>query len=239
MSDVVKILIAGDTVIPDNFPVDNVISEGILNMFRDADIKILNLEAPVTSSTEKLSKTGPHLKNAKANITKMLRALSINVVTLANNHVLDYGAKGLEDTLAFLKKEEVRSVGAGMDLEAASKTLYYETNQGLIAIVNFAENEWASATENSSGANPMDVIDNSKQIEIASRKARFVLVIIHGGHEYYNLPSPRIQKQYRHYAECGASIVIGHHTHCISGYEMHNGIPIFYSLGNFLFPKKN
>src|SRR6185369_4870371 len=62
-----------------------------------------------------------------------------------------------------------------------------------------------------------------------------VIVIIHGGHEYYHLPSPRMVKQYRFYAENGADAIIGHHTHCTSGYEVYKNVPIFYSLANFLF----
>ncbi|HLR37093.1 MAG TPA: CapA family protein, partial [Chitinophagaceae bacterium] len=67
----------------------------------------------------------------------------------------------------------------------------------------------------------------------------FVFVIVHGGHEYYNLPSPRMQKQYRFYAEQGADIIVGHHTHCINGNEIYKNTPIYYSLGNFLFTKSN
>ena len=106
-----------------------------------------------------------------------------------------------------------------------------------IAIINFCENEWSIAEEDSAGANPMDFIDNANQIREA--KAVHDKVIVHGGHEYYNLPSPRMQKQFRFYADQGADIVIGHHTHCISGNEVYNGVPIYYSLGNFLFTKNN
>ena len=81
----------------------------------------------------------------------------------------------------------------------------------------------------------MDIIDNANQIREAKASHDKVIVIVHGGHEYYNLPSPRMQKQYRFYADQGADIVIGHHTHCISGNEVYNGVPIYYSLGNFLF----
>ena len=62
-------------------------------------------------------------------------------------------------------------------------------------------------------------------------------MIVHGGHECYNLPSPRMQKQYLFYADQGADIVVGHHTHCISGYEVYKGVPIYYSLGNFCLPR--
>src|SRR5690606_16683331 len=82
-----------------------------------------------------------------------------------------------------------------------------------------------------------DVIDNVRQIKREKQISDKVIVIVHGGHEYYNLPSPRMVKQYRFYAENGADLVVGHHTHCISGHETYNGVPIFYSLGNFLFTK--
>jgi poly-gamma-glutamate capsule biosynthesis protein CapA/YwtB (metallophosphatase superfamily) len=76
----------------------------------------------------------------------------------------------------------------------------------------------------------MDIIDNANQIKEAKATHDKVIVIVHGGHEYYNLPSPRMQKQYRFYADQGADFVVGHHTHCISGYEVYNGVPIYYSL---------
>jgi len=83
------------------------------------------------------------------------------------------------------------------------------------------------------------LINNFKQIQEARRKADFVIVIVHGGNEYNHYPSPRMVKQYRFYAEYGADAVIAHHTHCISGFEIHNNVPILYSLGNFLFTKNN
>src|SRR5690606_39051508 len=98
---------------------------------------------------------------------------------------------------------------------------------------------WASATETTAGANGMDLIDDVKAIREAKTKSNFLFVIVHGGNEHYNYPSPRMVKQYRFYAENGADAVIGHHTHCVSGYERHNNVPIFYSLGNFLFTKAN
>lgn len=198
-------------------------------------MNIVNLEAPVTNSESKILKTGPNIKSNRDSTANVLKALKIDLVTLANNHVLDYDEKGVEDTLAFCKQHGVKTVGAGMNLKEASKTLYLGTEEGKIAVVNFAENEWSSATETAAGANPMDIIDNAAQIKDPRKNADYVVVIIHGGHEYYNLPSPRMQKQYRFYAEQGADIVVGHHTHCINGHEVWNGVPIYYSLGNFLF----
>ena len=121
----------------------------------------------------------------------------------------------------------------------ASKYITLEKDGLKIAIINFCENEWSIAEAGSPGANPMDIIDNASQIKSAKESHDKVIVIVHGGHEYYNLPSPRMQKQYHFYADQGADIFVGHHTHCISGNEVYKGVPIYYSLGNFLFTMNN
>lgn len=226
-----KINITGDFVVTR----ENAIDPGLIRVFENSDLNIVNLEAPVTSSINKIIKTGPHIKADEQMTKKAFKELKIDLVTLANNHVFDYGKQGIEDTLEFCRQNKIATVGANVSLESASKSYYIETVEGRIGIVNFAENEWASAKENEAGANPMDLIDNAKQIKKTKLEADYVFVIVHGGHEYYNLPSPRMQKQYRFYADCGADLVVGHHTHCISGYEVYNKAPIYYSLGNFLF----
>ncbi|WP_276390837.1 CapA family protein [Eudoraea chungangensis] len=230
-----NIKITGDLVINKSYTLDS----DVIDFFKNSDLNIVNLEAPVTTTTSKIIKTGPHLKSDIELTRKILKELKVDLVTLANNHVLDYDHQGIKDTLQFCKDYDINTVGAGTNLENASKTFYFDTSVGKIGIVNFAENEWASATEKRAGANPMDIIDNVRQIKESKLKADYLFVIIHGGHEYYNLPSPRMQKQYRFYAECGADLVVGHHTHCISGFEVYKEVPIYYSLGNFLFTSDN
>src|SRR5690606_31139432 len=131
-------------------------------------------------------------------------------------------------TLTFCKSNSFATVGAGMDLREASEIKYLNADIGVIAIVNFTENEWSIATDSSAGANPMDIIDNAAQIKEAQANADIVVVIVHGGNEHNPYPSPRMVKQYRFYADCGASMVIGHHTHCIGGVEKYGKVPIFY-----------
>jgi hypothetical protein len=231
-----KILITGDLLVNIEYSVDR-IDKDVIDLFGKSDFNIVNLEAPVTKSSSKILKTGPHLKSNEESVQLVLKTLNVNLVTLANNHVLDYDEEGVLDTLSFCRRNNIQTVGAGQNLEEASQTLYLDIQEEKIAIVNFAENEWASATKEAAGANPMNIIDNANQIKEAKSRADYVIVIIHGGHEYYNLPSPRMQKQYHFYAECGADLVVGHHTHCINGNEIYNGVPIYYSLGNFLFTR--
>lgn len=208
-----------------------------LDLFKNADLSIINLEAPLTDTDDPILKTGPNIKLAPKCID-FLTFAGIKVATLANNHIRDFGDQGVIDTISVCKDKSVDIVGAGRSLDEATRPLYKVVKGKTIAIVNFAENEWSNATDDSAGANPLDIIDNARQIKDAKTNADIVLVIVHGGHEHCHYPSPRMVKQYRFYAEQGASVVIGHHTHCISGYEIHNEVPIFYSLGNLFFPSK-
>lgn len=236
-----KILITGDFFVSDNFKGQQLFDPSVIELFESADYRIVNLEAPLTSDEKKnrILKTGPHLRSSADTTLPYLQQLRVDLVTLANNHIMDYGAKGLSDTINCLRENNMSFVGAGKDLREAAKPFTLEKDGLRVAILNFAENEWSIAEDSAPGANPLDIIDNVKQIQEAKRSHDKVLVIIHGGHEYYHYPSPRMAKQYRFYAENGADAIVGHHTHCIGGYEVHQGTPIFYSLGNFVFTKSS
>jgi adenosine/AMP kinase len=236
----VTINIAGDFCVTPEFMNKELLSEDIIDFFIQPAINIVNLECPVNNEGEKnkIIKHGPHLQTTE-DIFKLLKKLNVAAVTLANNHILDYGTQGLELTLQACRKNDIAAVGVGKNLKDAARHIIIEQNNYRIAIVNFCENEWSVAGEETAGANPLDIIENLNQLKKARTEAGFVIVIIHGGNEYYNLPSPRMIKQYRFFAENGADAVIGHHTHCISGYEIHQQVPIFYGLGNMLFTKKS
>ena len=193
-----KILIAGDLFVSDQFYNDNIIDKSVQDLFSKADYRIVNLEAPITDdrSENKIIKTGPHLRMSEQTAISVLNQLNIDGVTLANNHILDYGTKGLLDTLNTLKRDKISYVGAGVNLKDAAKFITLNSEGMKIAIINFCENEWSIAEEDSPGANPMDIIDNAYQIREAKATHDKVIVIVHGDHEYYSLPSPRMQKQY-------------------------------------------
>ena len=232
-----NLIIAGDFFISDNFKNQTLIDSSVEELFACADLRIVNLESPLTANEprNRILKTGPYLRSAAGTVLPYLQQLKIDLVTLANNHILDYGVKGITDTFSTLQENQINYVGAGHNLQEAAKPFTLEKDGIKIAILNFAENEWSIAKEDKPGANPLDIIDNVNQIKAAKATHDKVICIIHGGHEYYHLPSPRMQKQYRFYAEQGADAVIGHHTHCISGNEVYKNVPIIYSLGNFLF----
>lgn len=232
-----NLFIAGDLYVSDRYRGKELFDPSVVTLFAGADYRIVNLEAPITikKKQQRILKTGPHLCAAKETTLPLLKKLGVDLVTLANNHIMDFGRPGLIDTLKNLESVRIDAVGAGRDLLEATEPFILEKDGIRIAILNFGENEGANAERGKPGANPLDVIENLKQIREAKRICEFVIVIIHGGQEDFHFPTPRMVKQYRFYAENGASVIVGHHPHCISGHEIHEGSPIFYSLGNFLF----
>lgn len=238
----ININIAGDLFLGrriESIARDNPVSlfdEKILDQFQSSDLNIVNLESPITEAgvENRILKSGPFLK-ASPSASGVLNLLKINLVTLANNHIYDYGDKGLSDTLSLCKSQNIATVGAGLDIDKASEIFVKKYEQTTIAIVNITENEWSIANDFHGGANPIDIVNNTRALHAAKKKADIVILIVHGGHERFHYPSPRMVNQYRFFAEEGASIIVGHHSHCLSGYEIYKGVPIFYGLGNFLF----
>ncbi|MEQ8704187.1 MAG: CapA family protein [Phaeodactylibacter sp.] len=216
--------------------VPQVLPEAFRTLIKSVDVAATNLECPITQVEQPISKTGPALKGSSKALDFLAEA-KFQLVTLANNHIMDYGAKGLEDTLGALQDKAISSVGAGKNLEDASDIYLYNSKGKTLAIINVAENEWSTTHGEYPGANPIDPIHVYQQIKAAQQQADFILVITHGGHEMYELPSPRMQSWFRAFIDMGADAVVNHHTHCISGYEVYRDKPIFYSLGNFLFDK--
>lgn len=238
-----KIFIAGDFC-----PYDRVATmvankdfsffDGVKDLIKEADYSIVNFECPVVEGDAKpIAKCGPALRTERAAVAAMKYA-GFNCATLANNHFRDFGDSGCLTTLEELEAQDMDYVGGGKTLAEAQKVLYKEIQGKKVAIVNFCENEFSIATATTAGAAPLDSVDNYHQITEARRNADFVLVIVHGGHEHYQLPSPRMKKLYRFFVEIGADAVVNHHQHCYSGYEYYNGKPIVYGLGNFCFDWK-
>ncbi len=208
------------------------------SIIQDVDLAIVNLEAPLTSHEKAKSKTGPALKADKA-FGAFLKKSGFGLTTLANNHIMDYGEKGLKDTIQALEETELAFVGAGKSIKEALQPFIHTSNEGkTLAILNFAENEWSTSKGDYPGAAGFDTVSNFYSIQEAKKKADFVLLITHGGHENYHLPSKSFRDLLRFYVDAGADAILNHHPHCISGIERYKGKPIYYSIGNFLFDKK-
>jgi poly-gamma-glutamate synthesis protein (capsule biosynthesis protein) len=239
----ISVLIAGDfcpqrrvAALFDKGDYASVLGE-IRSSVMDADYRIVNFECPVSEGNgNAIVKKGPNLRCTEKGL-EAVRWVGFDCVTLANNHFYDYGDDGVTNTLAACKKYGLDTVGGGMNFTEASKVLYREIGGKTLAIVNCCEHESSIATNKSAGSNPLNPIDQYYSIIEAKELADYVLVIVHGGHEMWQLPSPRMVQTYRFFIDAGADAVVNHHQHCFSGYEVYNGKPIFYGLGNFCFDK--
>jgi poly-gamma-glutamate synthesis protein (capsule biosynthesis protein) len=208
--------------------------ESVHPFFSQNNLNVMDLECPLTTSSEKLLKTGPHLK-ANPKTVEILEHLNCKLVATANNHFKDYGWKGMQETYKTLTENNIAWMGSGQNYAEASQTFFWVKDDITIAFINIAENEWSTTVNKDPGCHAMDVVNVFHKIKEAKDNADFIVVIPHGGHEHYALPSPRMKKWYRFFVDAGANAVIGHHTHIVSGHEVYKEAPIFYSLGNFCF----
>lgn len=238
-----KVLIVGDFV-PQNRCLTAIAKGDYLSQFEDvvgivqsADISIVNLESPIVEGNQKpIDKTGPNLCCPKET-AECIKNIGFDCVTLANNHFYDYGDAGVESTLRRCNEVGLIPIGGGHNIDEASSTVYLERDNSSIAIVNVCEREWSIASKKHGGSAPLYTIGLYYRIQEAKRKADYIIVIVHGGIEMYQLPTPSMQDKYRFFVDAGADCVINHHQHCFSGYEIYHGKPIVYGLGNFCFDR--
>ena len=242
MRNLVTLLVAGDFApkdrirsIVDEGRYEQVFSEEVREVIEKADYSVVNLEAPVIKDGYKpIKKVGPTLYANNTSI-KALRYAGFNLATLANNHMNDYGGDGVLNTIVQCKEEGLDTIGAGKNREAALKSLIKSFGDKRVAFINCCEHEFSITRPHEPGCNPIDIVEQSHAIKEAKSEADYVILIVHGGIEHYQLPTPKMQKTYRFFIEEGADVVINHHQHCYSGYEIYNSKPIFYGLGNFCF----
>lgn len=202
------------------------------------DYAVVNFESPIVEGGDKpISKCGPNLR-CTAKAVDAIKYAGFRCVTLANNHVRDFGDSAVERTIECLDAQGLDYVGAGKNTVVAAKILYKEIGGKKLAIINCCENEFSIAAKDHYGANPLNPVKQYYSIKEAKEKVDYVIVIVHGGHEHHQLPSPRMQDTYRFFVDAGADIVVNHHQHCYSGYEIYNGKPIVYGTGNFCMDKE-
>lgn len=240
-----KILITGDFAPQgrlakqiENRQFSKVFPEDIRDVIKSADFSFVNFESPIVENGYKpIPKCGPNLWCTKE-AAEAVNYAGFTGVTMANNHILDFGSEGLYNSVDCCKRQGLSVVGVGDNLKNAEEILYVEKDGKTLAIINCCEHEFTIATETEAGANPLNPIRQFYAIHKAKNIADYVLVIVHGGHEMFQLPSPRMVETYRFFIDAGADAVVNHHQHCYSGYELYKGKPIFYGLGNFCFDKE-
>lgn len=213
----------------------------LLNEFEKADLTVVNLECPLIKKESPILKSGPVL-GADSVCVNGLKNAHIQVVGLANNHIMDHGAEGLRNTISVCRDAGLAIVGAGENLSEAADIFIQNTNGIRIAVMALAEHEFSIATKSTPGANPLDLIEYVRSVRRHQDEYDYLIVLLHGGKEHYPYPSPVLQQTCRFMIEEGAGAVICQHSHCPGCYEEWNGGHIVYGQGNLIFdggPKNN
>ncbi len=208
----------------------------ILPTLRQADYRILNLEAVLA----RLENHAPIVKSGPCHgyspvCVSFLEEAGADVAVLANNHTGDYGPAALLETLTLLDEHHIRHVGAGRHVDEAYDGVVLEKDGIQVSLLSVCENEFGMATEKTAGTAGYTPRKLLAAIRRERTRSDYVVVVFHGGNEFNPLPSPGTVERYRMICDMGANAVIAGHTHCPQGYEIYDGKPIVYSMGNLLF----
>jgi poly-gamma-glutamate synthesis protein (capsule biosynthesis protein) len=210
----------------------------IAGVLRSADFAAVNLETAVTNGGTPQPKTY-HFRTPATAFTA-LRDAGIDLATMANNHVLDYGQAGLADTLAAAKAARFAYVGIGTNA-AAAWAPHVVTIKGVkIAIIGVSQvaelaSSWVATDTRPGEANSIDLGRTLAAVRAAKRLASVVIVFMHWGTEGVSCPDPNQLSLARELAAAGASIIIGAHAHMLQGSGWLGHTFVAYGMGNFLW----
>lgn len=199
-----------------NFPFLNIDS-----FLADADLRVINLEGPITNFPSRALKDNRMIFTFSANYLDALKK-RFDVVSLANNHTLNFGYDGLKQTRDFLTGAGINFFGAP-DNSQKDLSLVVEKNGIKIGFLGY--NSLAKK----------DMIEISSAIGELKQKSDFVVIYPHWGNEYQSIAAPSQRKEAQALIDAGADLIIGSHPHVIQNMEIYRGKAIFYSLGNFIF----
>ena len=242
----VRLLFAGDVYLSDHVleaydagGIDGVLSQGYQTEIQAADYFVTNEEFPFstrgTPAPDKQFTFRVHPEKVK-----LMQEMGIDLVTLANNHALDYGRDAMLDTIDTLDHAGIRHVGAGKNLAEARKPAIVKLNGRTFAFIGatrvYPEADWAAGTNSAGMFSAYDGgAQLAEEVTAAKQQADYVIAYVHWGIEREEMPN-EVQKSIAHrLVDAGADLVVGAHPHVLQGLEYYQGVPIAYSLGNFVF----
>ena len=203
------------------------------------DLMIINSEFAFSNrGTPTPNKT--YTFRANPDNVSIYKEMGIDLVTLANNHVYDYGELAFLDTLYTLDKAGIPRIGAGADIAEAKKPYYFIINGYKIAFVNASRAEKYRLTPEATATSPgifraYDPNPFAEEIKKAKESSDFVIALIHWGKEDTH-ELEEVQKETgKLYIDSGADMVVGTHAHYLQGVEFYKNKLIAYNLGDFIF----
>ena len=209
---------------------------GISAILKKSDFVIANLESPLLVNGEQAQ--GKCTLRGSPDWAEVIKKAGVNLVSLANNHMADYGIEGLLSTIKALEKADLYYVGAGKDKKEACAPIFFDVAGYRIAFLARTSVIVASpsyAGEIQPGVAFLDVEETNKNINACKQQADIVILLIHWGLEAYYYPSHHQRLLARKLTEAGADLIIGHHPHVLQGVECIGSSLVAYSLGNFVF----
>ena len=218
------------------------ISPELLQIMQDADVMCLNNEFTYSTNGEPLPEKA-YTFRANPERVAVLQEMGVDLVTLANNHVYDYGKQALLDTFDTLEGAGIEYFGAGRNLDEAMDAVYVTIDEKVVAFVGASRAEKFKMTPQATDTEPgiLRCYDTElflQSIGEADANADFVIAVVHWGTEYsYELEEVQLTTG-KEYLDAGADAIIGAHSHCLQGMEYYDGKPIVYSLGNYWFNSK-
>lgn len=220
----------------------NCIEDEILNYLRASDVFLINNEFTYGERGKPLTGKTWTFQAAPSTVN-LLKDMGADIVSLANNHVYDYGEIGFADTMAVLDEAEIPYVGAGMNISEAAEGYYFIINGIKVGIVAASRAEKVSFTPvaDYNKAGVMGTYDSEnflKAVKFAKSQCDYLIAYVHWGTENSTKLETAQKEMAREYIDAGVDAVIGGHTHCLQGMEFYNGKPIVYSVGNFWFNSK-
>ena len=213
-------------------------SEELLAFLQEGDLFILNQEFPFGTTGEAMAEK-EYTFRVPPDLVSVPADLGVDLVTLANNHMLDFGREPLTETLSALDGAGIAHVGAGEDLEAAKAPVTVEIQGKTLGFLGASrvipEASWNASGYSSGVFTTYDASQLVAEIQKAKESCDFVAVLVHWGIERNTFPEDYQKTLACQYIDAGADVVIGSHPHVLQGIEYYQGRPIFYSLGNFIF----
>ncbi|AKG34064.1 CapA family protein [Paenibacillus durus] len=242
-SDGVKLVFAGDILL-DGYVGDQIAKYGVNYPFlkvapvlKQADVAFANLETPVSTRGQASDKT--FVFRSKPGTLAGLNYAGIDGVTVANNHILDYGQTAMLDTLSYLDSYGIGRTGAGRNIEEAFKPYTKTVNGKKIAVLGVSHvlsgPSWYAGKNKPGAASAYTAEPLLSMIKQAAKDSDFTVVYIHWNQEFKDYPLQESRKLARQMIDSGADLIIGSHSHCLMGIEYYKHKPIYYSLGNFVF----
>lgn len=248
--DNIQLTFGGDISLADNWHamqyyettengISDCISSFLIDKMNSADIAMLNNEFCFSDVGSPMEGKAFTFRGKTSNVS-IYHELGIDIVDLANNHCYDFGKQAFLDTLDTLKGAGIEYMGAGRNIDEASKPVYYIIEGRKIAYVAATRAEQYILTPEATSTEPgvMPCYDPDAFIEVikeAKQNADIVIANIHWGIEDCNWLEDVQPETAHQYVDAGADLIVGSHAHCLQGIEFYNGVPIIYNLGNFWF----